>query len=393
MAIRPYWSGTIRVSLVSLTVDMFTALDAKSKIAFHQIYRPTGERVRQQLVAGEDVVERADIVKGYEVSKDEYVLFDPAEISALKIPSSKSMELTRFVAYDAVDEIFFDTPYYLAPSARADLATFSVIRDAMRGMKVMGLGQIVISGRERLCAVKPCGAGMLLETLHYCDEIKRSGHYFGDIKKAEADSDEVELAKQLIQRKIGAFEPEAFHDRYSDALQELVDARMSSTSWTPCARVLRPTHRPTTRARAAERGPGGKSRREGSNDPPAIGTRVNRRVPSVMGQPPQAIRYSNSSTLIGANDNAPARGLNVRSSIVTCGAAPTRFCASRFGPTSRQDRPLLADLKPWISSLRLCGCSVALTTATISALRSFVSAADTSSGQVGLPVLTLGWSP
>jgi len=226
MAIRPYWSGTIRVSLVSLTVDMFTALDAKSKIAFHQIYRPTGERVRQQLVAGEDVVERADIVKGYEVSKDEYVLFDPAEISALKIPSSKSMELTRFVAYDAVDEIFFDTPYYLAPSARADLATFSVIRDAMRGMKVMGLGQIVISGRERLCAVKPCGAGMLLETLHYCDEIKRSGHYFGDIRTAGSDSDEVDLAKQLIQCKIGAFEPEAFHDRYSDALQELVDARI-----------------------------------------------------------------------------------------------------------------------------------------------------------------------
>ena len=226
MAVRPYWSGTIRVSLVSLTVDMFTALDAKSKIAFHQIYKPTGERVRQQLIAGDEVVERADIVKGYEVSKGEYVLFEPDEINELKIPSSKSMELSRFVPYGEIDEIFFDTPYYLAPNSKADMATFSVIRDAMREMKVMGLGQIVISGRERLCSVKPCGAGMLLETLHYCDEIKRSGHYFGDIKKVEADADEIDLAKQLIKRKVGAFEPAEFHDHYTDALQELVDSRI-----------------------------------------------------------------------------------------------------------------------------------------------------------------------
>ncbi len=226
MAVRPYWSGTIRVSLVSLTVDMFTALDAKSRIAFHQIYKPTGERVRQQLIAGDEVVERADIVKGYEVSKGEYVLFEPDEINDLKIPSSKSMELSRFVPYGEIDEIFFDTPYYLAPNSKADMATFSVIRDAMREMKVMGLGQIVISGRERLCSVKPCGAGMLLETLHYCDEIKRSGHYFGDIKAVEADTDEIDLAKQLIKRKIGDFEPAEFHDRYTDALQELVDSRV-----------------------------------------------------------------------------------------------------------------------------------------------------------------------
>ena len=88
MAIRPYWSGTIRVSLVSLSVDMFTALDAGKKIAFHQIYKPTGERVHQQLIAGDEVVERADIIKGYEVSKGEYVLFEPDEIANLKNPSS-----------------------------------------------------------------------------------------------------------------------------------------------------------------------------------------------------------------------------------------------------------------------------------------------------------------
>lgn len=228
MAIRPYWSGTIRVSLVSLTVDMFTAIDAGQKIAFHQIYKPTGERVRQKLVAGDVEVDRADIVKGYQVEKGEYVLFELDEIKELNIPSSKAMELVRFVPYDAVDAIYFDTPYYLAPSGKGDLATFSVIRDSMREMKVMGLGQIVISGSERLCAVKPCGPGLLLETLHYADEIKKSGYVFGDIKTVTVDGDEKDLAKQLIKRKVGDFEPEEFHDRYSDALRELVDSRLEN---------------------------------------------------------------------------------------------------------------------------------------------------------------------
>jgi len=228
MAIRPYWSGTIRVSLVSLSVDMFTALDAGQKIAFHQIYKPTGERVRQKLVAGDVEIERADIVKGYEVEKGEYVLFEPDEIKELKIASSKAMEMVRFVPFDAVDAIYFDTPYYLAPSGKGDLASFSVIRDSMRELKVMGIAQIVISGSERLCAIKPCGPGLLLETLHYADEIKKSGYVFGDIKTVAVDADEKDLAKQLIKRKVGEFEPEQFHDRYSVALKELVDSRIEN---------------------------------------------------------------------------------------------------------------------------------------------------------------------
>mgnify|MGYP000748241015 FL=1 len=181
---------------------------------------------RQKLVAGDIEVERADIVKGYEVDKGEYVLFDPDEIKDLKIASSKAMELVRFVPYDAVDAVYFDTPYYLAPSGKGDLATFSVIRDSMRELKVMGIGQIVISGSERLCAVKPCGPGLLLETLHYADEIKKSGYVFGDIKTVSVDADEKDLAKQLIKRKVGEFDPEQFHDRYTDALKELVQARI-----------------------------------------------------------------------------------------------------------------------------------------------------------------------
>ncbi len=228
MAIRPYWSGTIRVSLVSLQVDMYTALDGGHRIAFHMIHAPTGERVRQQLVVNDEPVEREDIIKGIEVEKGEYVTFRPEEISELKIPSSKTMELSTFVPYDAIDSIFFDTPYYLAPSGKADKKTFAVIRDSLRELKVMGLGQIVISGRERLCAIKPCGVGLLLETLHYADEIKSSGHYFGDIKPTDVDEEEKDLAKLLVQRKIGKFEPDNFHDRYFEAMEELVNARIEN---------------------------------------------------------------------------------------------------------------------------------------------------------------------
>lgn len=228
MAVRPYWSGSVRISLVNLNVDLFTAIDAGTKVAFHQIYKPTGERVRQQLIAGDQIVERSDIVKGYEYEKGQYVLFDPDEINKLKIPSSKAMELVRFVPYEAVDPIWYDTPYYLAPTGKADQTTFAIIRESLRELKVMGLGQIVLSGRERLCAVKPCGSGLLLETLHYADEIKKSGHYFGDIKDGNIDQDEFDLAKLLIKRKVGEFKPEDFHDHYTEAVKELVDARVEN---------------------------------------------------------------------------------------------------------------------------------------------------------------------
>ena len=226
MALRPYWSGTLRISLVTLNVQMFTAVDSKAQIAFHQVYKPTGERVHEKLFAGDKEVERDELVKGYEVEKGEYVLFDPEEIKELKIPSNKTMELNSFVPAAEIDPVYFDTSYYLAPSEKGDAATFAVIRDAMIEAKVVGLGQIVLSGRERLCAVQPYGPGFLLETLHYADEIKPSAAVFGDAKASKAAPDEKDLAAELIKRKTGTFKPEDYHDRYADALKELVAARI-----------------------------------------------------------------------------------------------------------------------------------------------------------------------
>ncbi len=226
MALRPYWSGNIRLSLVSLPVHVYAALNRSKQIAFHEIYKPTGERVRHQLVAGDKTVERDDIVKGYEVEKGEYVLIDPDDIKELKIPSSKTLDIAEFVNAGSIDAVYYESPYFVAPAAKGDHATFAVIRDALRETAKVGVGQLAIGGRERLCALKPCGSGMVLETLRYEDEIRDRDPYFDAIRDRKADSEELDLAKELIKRKIATFDPGKFHDHYQTALRELIDARV-----------------------------------------------------------------------------------------------------------------------------------------------------------------------
>ncbi len=226
MALRPYWSGNIRLSLVSLPVHIYAALNRSRQIAFHEIYEPTGERVHHRLYAGDKEVERDDIVKGYEVEKGEYVLIDPDDIKELKIPSSKTLDIAEFVDAGSIDAVYYESPYFVAPAAKGDHATFAVIRDALRETAKIGVGQLAIGGRERLCALKPCGTGLLLETLRYEEEIKDSDPYFDTIRDRKADSEELDLAKELIKRKVAKFDPGKFHDHYQTALRELIDARV-----------------------------------------------------------------------------------------------------------------------------------------------------------------------
>ncbi|ESQ93504.1 hypothetical protein ABAC460_00110 [Asticcacaulis sp. AC460] len=226
MALRPYWSGNIRLSLVTLAVNVYAALNRSKQIAFHEIYEPTGERVHHQLVAGDKAVDRDDIVKGYEVEKGEYVLIDPDELNELKIPSSKTLDIAQFVDADAIDAVYFESPYFVAPADRGDETTFRVIRDALRTSGKVGVGQLAIGGRERLCALKPCGTGLLLETLRYEDEIKDADPFFDKIRETKADAEEVDLALELIKRKAAKFDAGKFHDHYREAIRELVDAKV-----------------------------------------------------------------------------------------------------------------------------------------------------------------------
>jgi DNA end-binding protein Ku len=228
MAFRPYWSGQIRLSLVSLPVNIYPALSRSRQIALHEIYRKTGERVKHQNVAGGEEIDREDIVKGYEVEKGEYVILEPEEIKNLKIPSKKILEITQFVDKGSIDAIYYETPYFVTPEGKSSEDAFAVIRDALRESGKVGLGQLAIAGRERLCAIKPCGSGIMLETLRYEDEIKDSDPYFGDIDDGAVDKEQLSLAKELIKRKSASFKPEKFHDHYREALQELINSKIEN---------------------------------------------------------------------------------------------------------------------------------------------------------------------
>jgi DNA end-binding protein Ku len=226
MALRPYWSGQIRLSLVSLPVSIYPALSRSRQIPLHEIYRKTGQRVRHTNTVEGEEISRDDIVKGYEVEKGEYVILEPDEIKDLKIPSKKILDITQFVDKDSIDPIYYETPYFVTPEGKGSEDAFAVIRDALRESGKVGLGQLAIAGRERLCAIKPCGSGIMLETLRYEDEIKDSDPFFGDIDAGAVDKDQLSLAKELIKRKTASFKPGKFHDHYREALQELINSKL-----------------------------------------------------------------------------------------------------------------------------------------------------------------------
>lgn len=228
MAPRPYWSGQIRLSLVSLSVSIYSALNRAQQIAFHEIYRPTHQRVRHQNVVDGEPVEREDIVKGYEVEKGEYVIVEPEEIKDLKIPSKQTLEIVEFVPADSIDAIYFESPYFVAPDGKGAEDAFVIIREALRKSGMAGIGQLAIGGRERLCAIRPCGSGMLLETLRYEEEIRETDPYFDSIETDSIDKEQLSLALELIKRKTSTFKPEKFHDHYREALQELIDSKLEN---------------------------------------------------------------------------------------------------------------------------------------------------------------------
>ena len=228
MATRPYWSGQIRLSLVTLPVNIYSALNNARMLPLHEIYRKTGERVRHQNVVDDEPIEREDIIKGYEYEKGEYVLLEPDEIKNLKLPSKKTMEITQFVDATEIDPIYFEKPYFVVPRDDSGEAAFTIIREGLRKSGKFGLGQLVIAGRERLCALKPYGRGMLLETMRYKDEIRKADEYFEDIENQKIGAEELELAKQLIKQKTSKFDAGKYHDHYREALKELIDAKIEN---------------------------------------------------------------------------------------------------------------------------------------------------------------------
>ena len=226
MAARPSWRGQIRLALVSIPVEIFPASKSGASISFHQIHEPSGKRIKyEKVVPGIGPVDRDEIIKGYEVTKGEYVLLEPEEIESVKLESRKTLELSQFVDVAEIDPLYYEKPYFVVPADDLAEEAFIVLREALRRAHKVGIGQLAMRGQEYVVAIKPCGRGMLMETLRYADELNKASSYFREIGDEEPDADLLELASTLIDKKTAKFDASEFHNRYIDALKNLIEEK------------------------------------------------------------------------------------------------------------------------------------------------------------------------
>lgn len=236
MAQRPTWEGHLRLSLVTCPVRLFKAVGEGDAVRFNLLHRETLNRVRQMWKDPDDgVVERKDLVRGFQVERDRYVVIEDEELQALKLESTKVIEIERFVAARDIDRLYWDEPYFLVPDGKPAQDPYAVIREAMATEGQVALGRLVMTNRERMVAIEARGRGMLLSTLHSEDEVRSEEDAFEGIAEVRIDRRMVEIAKQIIAQAKGPFDPTGFRDRYKDALRELVEAKVDGET---------PIHRP-----------------------------------------------------------------------------------------------------------------------------------------------------
>jgi DNA end-binding protein Ku len=227
MAPRSSWKGHLKLSLVSCPVRLFNATSRSEKVSFHLLQKDTHNRIQMKPTDPElGPVERADLVKGYEYEKDQYVVFSDEDFEKIQIDSSKAIVIEKFVDAKEVDPIYLDAPYYLAPDGAVAEETFRVIQHAMRDKDKVALSRIVLANRERLIALSCRDRGFLMMTLRTGDEVRDSKDYFTDIKDEEPEQEMLDLAEKLIAQKSGKFDPSEFKDRYHDAVVEMVKAKI-----------------------------------------------------------------------------------------------------------------------------------------------------------------------
>lgn len=243
MAARAYWQGQIRLALVSIPVEIYPATKSGAAFSFRQIHEPTGKRINyEKVVAGVGPVDHDDILKGYEVSKGNYVLLEDAEIEAVKIESRKTLELVHFVDVGDIDVLYYEKPYFVVPADDLAEEAYVVLREALRAARKVALGQLSVRGREQLVALKPCGRGIILEVLRYADEVTKAQSFFRDVPDIKPDTELLDLATTLIDKKTGPFKPEEFHDRYVDALKRLVEKKAKAKG----KRIIEDVSEPTS---------------------------------------------------------------------------------------------------------------------------------------------------
>jgi DNA end-binding protein Ku len=224
MAPRAYWKGYLRLSLVSCPIQLFPAASEREKVRFHQINKNTGNRIRYMKVDADtgDEVPSDDIVKGYEVSKGEYIELEPEELEAVEIEGSRMIDIDEFVPKSEIDELFLANPYYIVPDGEVGAQAFAVIREAIKKEGMVALGKVVFTNREHVIALEPRGKGLVGITLRYPYEVRDEKDYFDDIPDETVPKDMLELATHIVHSKAGHFKPDKFEDKYESALKEII---------------------------------------------------------------------------------------------------------------------------------------------------------------------------
>jgi DNA end-binding protein Ku len=278
---RPMWSGTIQISLVGFAVEIYPATSSTRPISFHEVDRNTLARVRRENVSAgpapaeesadapafeeapeisakhssslhlapspvdnkpaqtmeqeapqQHTVDRADIVKGYEYEKGKYAIIEPAELKNLRLAGKKTIEISQFAKASEIDPALYEKPYFVMPKPGPQATAFQVVRQSMADSGMVGVGEIVFSGRQHLMTLAPPHnlkqPGMMLYTLRFAAELRDPGDYATATESTQADKAQLALAKQLIDAYTETFEVSKFKDHYEEALRELVEAKMNN---------------------------------------------------------------------------------------------------------------------------------------------------------------------
>ena len=224
MAYRPTWQGHLKLSLVTCPVALYTAINSGGDVHFNLINPKTNNRIKM-ITTDPDTgpIDRAELVKGYEVSKGEYILLTNEEIASVKLESTKTIEIERFVPGDEIDRLYWDNPYYLAPDGKLAQEAFGVIRTAMEKSGQIALGRVVIGTRERILALEPRDKGILAYTIRTDAEVRKPDEIFAGISDKAADPAMIAIAEKIIEQQEGPFDPSRFVDRYEEALKALIE--------------------------------------------------------------------------------------------------------------------------------------------------------------------------
>ena len=287
MAPRPTWQGHLRLSLVTCPVALYTATQSSGDVRFNLLHKDTHNRIKMVTTDPElGPVERSDLVKGYEYEKGQYVIVTPEEIESVRLESTKTIDIERFVDADEIDRLYWNAPYFLKPDGKLAIEAFTVIREAMERTDKVALGRVVMHQRERLVALEPRDNGLLAYTLRSHDEVRKPEEYFDDIPDRKADPQMLAIAEKIIEQQAGPFDPSEFNDRYEDALRALIAEKKKGKG--RIAKVEEPQDTNVVDLMEALRrslGQSGGERRKTAERKPSPGTKSTKKTPAKKAAP------------------------------------------------------------------------------------------------------------